>query len=300
MTHLPVLLKESIDILSLQEGDAYLDATLGGGGHAAEVYKRLGKKVTILGVDADPTAVEAAKVRLEVEGASPKVTCLNFRRIGEVPEILGAKPSKILFDLGWNKSQFDTDPGAQGRGFSFQKDEPLLMTFGSEPVMGFTAEDIVNEWDEENIETVIDSYGEEKFAKRIAKAIVERRGEKKIKTSGELRDLIMSAVPVWYRFGRIHPATRTFQALRIAVNDELRALEDGIKSAFELLPKGGRVAVISFHSLEDRIVKRYFKSLEDSELAKLLVKKPITASEEELEKNPRSRSAKLRAIEKIK
>lgn len=298
MSHLPVLLKEAIDTLSLKEGDVYLDATLGAGGHTSEVWRRHGKNVEILGIDADPTAVETAKIRLEMDGATPKTLALNFRRIKEVPDLLGKVPNKILFDLGWNKKQFEEGE----RGFSFQKDEPLLMTFGSEPVLGFTAKDIVNEWDEENIEAIIRAYGEENFSNRIAKAIVEEReklGEAGIKTSFQLRDIIMGAVPMWYRFKKIHPATRTFQALRIAVNDELRSLEDGLKGAFEIIPKKGRIGVVSFHSLEDRIVKRFFRDLADKELATLLTKKPIGPTEGEIQENPRSRSAKLRAIEKI-
>ncbi|HEY4516305.1 MAG TPA: 16S rRNA (cytosine(1402)-N(4))-methyltransferase RsmH [Candidatus Paceibacterota bacterium] len=301
MTHIPVLLKESLEILNIEEGDIYLDATLGNGGHSEEVWKRFPKKVTLAGIDADSDAVEVAKTRLELLEARPKLAVLNFRNIDKVTEILEiGNPDKILFDLGWNRSQFEAPAGGVGRGFSFQKDEPLLMTFSTDSKGApFTAETIVNEWQEENLATVIESYGEEKFARHIAKTIVEKRTVGKIKTTGELVQIIKQATPTWYHFRRIHPATRTFQALRIAVNDELRALEEGLSKAFEILKPGGRIAVISFHSLEDRIVKRLWKELREKEGANILNKRPIIASEEEIKENPRARSAKLRAIEKI-
>jgi 16S rRNA (cytosine1402-N4)-methyltransferase len=251
----------------------------------------MGNKVTISGIDADPKAVQKTQERFKAQGASGRFKVLNFRNINEV----GEKPTKILFDLGWNKSQFEEG----GRGFSFQKDEPLLMTFGDSTSSEFTAYDIVNTWDAENIETIISAYGEDKFAWKISRRIVEARDRNPIKTSFQLAEIVKFAVPVYARFGRLHPATKTFQALRIAVNDELRALEEGLKGAVEILASGGRLAVITFHSLEDRIVKRYFKSLLDSEQVELLNKKPIVPSEEELQDNPRSRSAKLRVLKKL-
>ena len=161
-----------------------------------------------------------------------------------------------------------------------------------------TAYDVVNRWEEESLADVIYGYGEEKYARRIAKAIVETRKKKKIGTSGELAEIVKKAVPIFYRFGRIHPATRTFQAIRIAVNDELRALKEGIKKGFDILKEGGRIAVISFHSLEDRIVKNFFKSLVAENKGEIINKKPIIPSEDEIKKNPRSRSAKLRILRK--
>jgi 16S rRNA (cytosine1402-N4)-methyltransferase len=290
--HIPVLLKETIDSLNIQPGETYFDCTLGNGGHAEEVWKRYGDSITIAGIDADPEAVEIAKLRLETQGAKPKFANANFRNMDKAIAELTVAPDAILLDLGWNAKQFEQG----GRGFSFDRDEPLRMTYGDGSL--FTAEEIVNSWDEENLKTIISAYGEERLAGRIARAIAERREEKPIKTSGELSELIKQSVPVWYRFGRIHPATRTFQALRIAVNDELRALEEGLRKGFEILNKEGRVSVITFHSLEDRIVKNFFKELESREEAKIINKKPITPSETEVEQNRRSRSAKLRTIRK--
>lgn len=291
--HTPVLLKETIDSLDLESGNTYLDCTLGNGGHAEEVWKRYGNSVTITGIDADPEGVEIARLRLEGQGAGPKFAVLNFRNVDKAKDLLGIEePNAILMDLGWNSKQFE----GGNRGFSFDKDEPLRMTYGEGAQ--FTAEEIVNSWDEDNLKTIISSYGEEKLSGRIARWIVESRKEKPIKTSSQLAEIIKKAVPVWYRFGRLHPATRTFQALRIAVNDELRALEEGLEKGFGILRNGGRLSVITFHSLEDRIVKNFFKELENKEQAKIINKKPITPTPEEIAENRRSRSAKLRTIQK--
>lgn len=299
MTHTPVLLKEVIEVLDIHEGDVYLDATVGHGGHAEEVFKRLGKRVEIVGIDADSEAVGIARLRLEMLGAEPKLATLNFRNLEKVNQILETEsPNKILFDLGWNREQFDPGEGGVGKGFSFQKDEPLLMTFGDTTSSTFNASDIVNSWDEENIETILEAYGEERFAKRIAEAIIKSREEKTITTSGQLREIVKKATPIWYHFKKIHPATRTFQALRIAVNDELQALKEGLEKAVEILKNEGRIAVISFHSLEDRIVKNFFREIEKKNKGAIITKKPITASEEEISNNPRARSAKLRALKK--
>lgn len=297
-SHIPVLLKETIDGLSLEKGDIYLDATLGGGGHAEEVFRRMGNSVEILGIDLDETALEIARNRLEMVGSKPHLTRQSFRNIDVAVNNLGVgNPTKILFDLGWNSMQFEEGD----RGFSFQKDGPLVMTFSKdENPEVTTAHDIVNFWQEENIADIIYAYGEENFARRIAKNIVEEREKGEIKSSLQLAEIVKSAVPIFYRFGRIHPATKTFQALRIAVNDELQALKEGLEKAFKVLKVGGRIAVISFHSLEDRIVKQFFRDLEEKGFLEVINKKPIIASEEELEKNRKSRSAKLRIIKKIK
>lgn len=297
--HIPVLLKETIDSLSLEKGDIYLDATLGGGGHAEEAWKRMGNSVEILGIDLDETALEIARNRLEMAGCKPHLALQSFRNIDKAVETIGmGNPSKIVFDLGWNSMQVEEGE----RGFSFQKDEPLLMTFSKdENPEVTTAHDIVNFWQEENIADIIYAYGEENFSRRIARKIVEEREKGEIKSSLQLAEIIKGAVPIFYRFGRIHPATKTFQALRIAVNDELQALKEGLEKAFMVLKKGGRIAVISFHSLEDRIVKNFFKELEEKGEAEYPLatgKKPITATEEEIEKNRKSRSAKLRVIKK--
>lgn len=295
MSHIPVLSKEVIEFLDIKEGDVYLDATLGEGGHAEEIFERFGNRVEISGIDTDSDAVEVVKTRLAKSGINLRVTTLNFRDIDRAPEVLGIKkPDKILFDLGWSKWQFEES----GRGFSFQKDEPLLMTL-TKDVEGVTAETILNSWDEDNIKTIIEAYGEERFAARIAKAIVEERKKARIKTTFQLVEIIKKATPTPYHFKRIHPATRTFQALRIAVNDELQALKEGLQKSFEILNNNGRIVVISFHSLEDRIVKNFFKLLKTEKRVEILTKRPLTANDEEIERNPRSRSAKLRAIKKL-
>lgn len=305
MVHESVLLKEAIDGLDLQIGDVYLDATLGSGFHMEEVWKRMGKNVALGGIDIDQMSLDIAKTNLDLSEAKPKLARLNFRNIDQAPELLGVKnPTKILFDLGWNSPQFDVGDSdrsvGKGRGFSFQKDEPLLMTFSSKVgEEDTTAYDVVNHWSEESLADIIYGYGEERYSRRIAKAIVERRAEKAIKSSLELAEIVKNAVPIFYRFRRIHPATKTFQAIRIAVNDELRALEEGLVKGFEILDNGGRMAVISFHSLEDRIVKNFFKSKKEDGSGELINKKPIVPSETEIAKNPRSRSAKLRIIQKI-
>jgi 16S rRNA (cytosine1402-N4)-methyltransferase len=205
----------------------------------------------------------------------------------------------ILLDLGISSDELENS----GRGFTFQKDEPLLMTMGDPAKYPFTAATIVNSWKEEDIANVIFGYGEERYARRIARAIVTYREKKIIETSGELAEIVKSAVP---RFGRsfngrpakIHPATKTFQALRIAVNDELGALKEGLTKGYERLAPGGKMVVISFHSLEDRIVKNFFKALADDSNAKIITKRPIIASPQEIAENPRSRSAKLRILQK--
>jgi len=305
MAHASVLLKEVIEGLDFQDGDIYLDATVGSGGHMEEVWQKMKDKVVLSGIDADEMSVAITRERLEISGVKPKLAVLNFRNIDKAPEILGiGNPTKILFDLGWSSDQFfnsDSDVSVgTGRGFSFQRDEPLLMTFkqnvGEEET---TAYDVVNKWEEQSLADILYGYGEERYARRIAKAIVERREEKPIETSKELAEIVKNSVPIFYRFGKIHPATRTFQAIRIAVNDELQALEEGIKKGFGILKKGGRMAVISFHSLEDRIVKNFFKLRASEEKGEIISKKPITAAKEEIDNNPRSRSAKLRIIQKI-
>ncbi len=298
--HKSVLLKTAIDWLDLQKGDVYLDATLGAGGHAEEVYARTKGDVAICGIDADETAISIARERLELVGAKPHLALLNFRDLDRLPTLLdmdapAKKPNKMLFDLGWSAMQVEDG----GRGFSFLRDEPLIMTLSQPQTDQVTAYEVVNVWQEANLADVIYGYGEEKYSRRIARAIVEAREKKPIKSSLELAEIVKSAVPVWYRFGRIHPATRTFQAIRIAVNDELQTLKTGLEKGFEILQKSGRIAVISFHSLEDRIVKNFFRELADGGKGEILTKKPIVADEVEVAENPRSRSAKLRVLKKI-
>ncbi len=295
MEHVPVLLHEATSGLHLQAGDIYVDATLGAGGHANEVSKQLGGAVQIIGFDLDRNAEAIARETLKDSDAQLTVVHANFRSMREECEKRGiTQVNGVLMDLGVSSMEF----GASGRGFSFKYDEPLLMTLESGPEgHELTAADIVNSYREEAIANLIFEYGEERFSRRIAKAIVTARRHARIETTFQLVDIIRGAVPASYRNGRIHPATRTFQALRIATNDELGALKDGLEGAFALLAPGGRIAVITFHSLEDRIVKNMFREW-GKEQATVITKKPIVPEREEIIRNPRSRSAKLRIIQK--
>jgi 16S rRNA (cytosine1402-N4)-methyltransferase len=294
--HISVLLHEVIAGLDIKPNDVFFDGTINGGGHSKAVSDLLGEEGMIIGTDLDNAALEKAKARLSGSKAKIVLAQSSFRNLdkaladAKVPTV-----SKMLFDLGLSSNQFDES----GRGFSFQKDEPLLMTFKDVLTpTDLTAHTIVNQWDEENIAQIIESYGEEQYAKKIAHAIVFFRNKGEIKTTQELVKIIGESVPTSYLHKRIHPATKTFQALRITVNDEIGSLKEGLQKGFEHLAPGGRFAVISFHSLEDRIVKNHFRDLAKQDLGTLITKKPITPTPEEEERNPRSRSAKLRIIEK--
>jgi 16S rRNA (cytosine1402-N4)-methyltransferase len=297
MIHIPVLKDESLDGLNIQKGDVIVDGTLGGGGHTFEIIKRFGQDVKIIGLDLDVDA----KVRTEslIGDTSNNFIFKNsgFQDIDKVLEDLKIeKVDKILLDLGISSFQLEV----AGRGFSFLKDEPLLMTMKKDPKdEDLTAKDIVNTWDEENIADIIYGFGEEKYSRKIAKAIVEARKDKEIETTFDLVKIIDQAVGRNYKGMRIHPATRTFQALRIATNSELTNLQEVIKKGFDKLSEGGRIAIITFHSLEDRIVKRAFIDLKEKGLVKIITKKPIIPSDQELKLNPRARSSKLRLLEKI-
>ena len=297
MTHIPVLKDESLDGLNIQKGDVIVDGTLGGGGHTFEIIKRFGQDVKVIGLDLDIDAKERTESLL---GSIPNNFIFKnsgFQDIDKVLEDLKIeKVDKILLDLGISSFQLEV----AGRGFSFLKDEPLLMTMKKNPTdEDLTASEIVNTWDEENIADIIYGFGEEKYSRKIAKAIVEARKEKEIKTTFDLVAVIDKAVGRNYKGMRIHPATRTFQALRIATNSELTSLQEVIKKGFERLSEGGRIAIISFHSLEDRIVKRAFVDLKENGLARIITKKPIIPNDQELKSNPRARSSKLRLLEKI-
>ncbi len=289
--HKTVLLNETIDGLSLKSNSVVLDCTFGGGGHSMEILRRF-PKVKIIALDQDKSVWKNNDARISFHNE-------NFSNLDKVLKV--EKVDGIIFDLGLSSDQLENS----GRGFSFMKDEPLLMQMknsGEENPSGedLTAMDIVNTWNEKSLADIIYGYGEERYSRRIAKGIVEGREKRKIETTFDLVKIISGSVPAIYRKGRLHPATKTFQALRIAVNDELRVLKDGLEKGFSVLKMGGRMAVISFHSLEDRIVKRFYKELEKEGKVKLINKKIILASEEELKNNPRSRSAKLRILEKIK
>ncbi len=298
MTHVSVLLHESIDSLNIQKGDIYVDGTLGGGGHFEEVAKRFGNDVVMIGIDLDPEAIVRTKKRL-TSYSLRQVHYVqdSFKNIGRILESLNiSKVDKILLDIGLSSNQFEES----GRGFSFQKNEPLLMTFKKDITEeDLTAREIVNTWDLENIVAILRGYGEEEFAWKIAKAIVARREERPIETTFDLVEIIKIATPKWYHSRRIHPATKTFQALRITVNNEIENLKQALRDGFEKLNPKGRIAVISFHSLEDREVKNFFRDKDDEGLGKRINKKPILPSEQEINENPRSRSSKLRILEKI-
>ena len=293
MQHITVLLKEAVEELALKTDSIVVDATFGAGGHAREIIEKLGPKGTYIGIDADATAFTDHEFK-----AAPATIHLvtdNFKNITEILRSLHiTHTDAILADLGWRQDQF-TDGG---KGFSFMNDEPLHMTFGEPGDYDYTAYDIVNTWAEDSIADIIFGYGEERAARKIAQAIVIRRKRNPIKTTKELVECIESVVRRDKK-SKINPATKTFQALRIAVNDELSVLETFLKDSFASLSPGGRMSIISFHSLEDRVVKHYFKNLVEAELATAITKKPITPSGDELANNPRARSAKLRVIEKL-
>lgn len=297
MNHIPVLRDESIDGLSILSGDIIIDGTLGGGGHTFEIIRRFGSGVKVIGLDFDADAIARAKALV---GELPHDTV--FRTIGfqdmdkVLDELHMPHVDRILLDLGLSSFQLEI----AGRGFSFLKDEPLLMTMKKDPTdEDLTARDIVNTWEEKSLADIIYGFGEEKYSRKIAKAIVEARSEKSIETTFDLVKIIDQAVGRSYRGLRIHPSTRTFQALRIATNSELTNLEKVIEKGFHRLSVGGRMAIITFHSLEDRIVKHAFAELKMEGHANVITKKPIIPTSEEIINNPRARSAKLRIIEKI-
>ncbi len=289
--HRTVLLHEAVDYLDIKGGDAVVDATLGGAGHAREILARL-TTGTLIGFDADAEAVERAKQELWDKTKHVHIVHRNFRYLRSELEKLGiARIDKALFDLGWSGFQLTA-----GRGFSFLSDEPLSMAYDKDQALN--ADVIVNEWKEESLADVIYGWGEERHARKIARAVVNAREAQPIRTAKELAEIVKSAVPPAARYGRIHPATKTFQALRIAVNDELGSLEEALRNSWALLSPGGRLAVISFHSLEDRIVKQRFVELEKKGEGRRITRKPVAPSDDEITQNPRARSAKLRVIEK--
>ncbi|MEK7087696.1 MAG: 16S rRNA (cytosine(1402)-N(4))-methyltransferase RsmH [Patescibacteria group bacterium] len=291
--HVPVLLQEVVSGLQAREGDIILDATVGGGGHSEALCKDLGGVATFLCLDADSDAIARSRERLKSSRCMFLFYRTNYRYLDTALASLGvAGVNRVLFDLGLSSLQLEES----GRGFSFLRDEPLLMTFEKETEEGtLTARTVLNEWSEETITAILESYGEERYARRIAGRIVEARKQRPIETTFELAAIVRSAAR---KTGRIHPATKTFQALRIAVNDEFQGLKDGLRKAWEKLLPGGRIAVISFHSMEDRVVKDFFRELGKKKIGTVVTKKPITPGEEEQQNNPRSRSAKLRIIEK--
>jgi 16S rRNA (cytosine1402-N4)-methyltransferase len=297
--HVPVLLNEVLNGLAPHAGGRYIDGTLGGGGHAAAVLEASAPDGRLLGIDADPAALAAAGARLAAFGERATLTHGNFRDIGRLAIEQGfERVDALLLDLGVSSYQLDTP----GRGFSFAADAPLDMRL--DPTEGKTAADLVNGTSEGELADLIYRYGEERGSRRVARFIAEARRKRPIATTGELAELVARALGG--RHGKIHPATRTFQALRIAVNRELESLEMALPQAVELLGEGGRLAIISFHSLEDRIVKLFFRAEsgysggERPARLQIITKKPIEATEQEARANSRSRSAKLRVAEKLR
>lgn len=288
--HISVLLHESTDGLALKEGSTVFEGTVGLGGHSRVLCEMIGKKGFFIGTDADQDSLAIAGERLKDLPCKKLFVCDNFRNIDVVLAQAGVEQvDAILLDIGLSNRQLEVAP----RGFSFMRDEPLLMTFRSSGE-GLTAREIVNEWAEESIADIIYGYGEERYSRRIARGIVEARKIQPIETSGQLVEIVKQSVPK--SFSRINPATKTFQALRIAVNDELGALREGLAKGFARLTPGGRMAVISFHSLEDRIVKEFFRQKAQEGEGTLVTKKPIVPSDTEVKDNPKSRSSKLRII----
>jgi 16S rRNA (cytosine1402-N4)-methyltransferase len=297
MVHQTVLLNEAIESLNLKPGSIFFDGTLGGGGHSAKVCQDFGHQVKIIATDRDSAAIARTSARIKDIKCDFNPVLSDYRQIKKILTERGiTEIDAMLLDLGLSSNQLEES----GRGFTFQKDEPLLMTFAEEKDQpAVTAMEVVNDWQEETLADIIYGFADERYAKRIAREIVAERQNKKIKTTGELVEIIRRAVPAVYRHGKTHFATKTFQAIRVAVNDELGALHQGLQDGFESLKIGGRLSVISFHSSEDRLVKNYFRELKDAGMGKNIFKKPLTPTPEELSVNPRARSAKLRTIEKV-
>ena len=305
--HKSVLLNETIDGLNIKPDGIYVDGTLGGGGHAYEVCRRLGEKGSIVGIDQDAAAIEAASARLKDFGEKVTIVRSNYCDMKSKLHELGIdKVDGIVLDLGVSSYQLDTAE----RGFSYREDAPLDMRMDTRQKM--TARDIVNDYTEADLYRVIRDYGEDKFAKNIAKHIVQARAVKPVETTAELSEIIRASIPMKFQKKSGHPAKRTFKAIRIELNRELDVLRDSLDDMIDLLNPGGRLCIITFHSLEDRIVKSAFRKNENpctcppdfpvcvcgkKSKGSIITKKPILPSEEELEYNSRSKSAKLRIFE---
>ncbi len=288
--HIPVLLKEVIDNLAIKQGHKYIDATLGGGGHTEEILKHGG---LVLGIDQNKEAIGAVRTNFQLPISNSQLVLAlgNFGEIEKITKDNGFENvAGILFDLGMSSFQVD----ASGRGFSFLKDEPLDMRMGE---TNLTAKEIINTWSKDELYDLFSKLGEEEFSLPISNNIIERRKVKPIETTGELVSVIEEVVK--RKDVRLHPATRVFQALRMSVNSEIDNLKKGLDQSMNLLGSGGRLLAISFHSGEDRVVKRKFLEFEEEGKGKVLNKKPIIASLAEENVNPRSRSAKLRIFEKL-
>ena len=309
-SHKPVMLEECIENLNIKQDGIYIDGTMGGAGHSSEIYKRLGKNGILIGIDQDSYAIRASREKLSSIGGQARIIYenTNFKNIKDVcKKHYIDHVDGILLDLGVSSHQLDEEE----RGFSYQKDAPLDMRMDRRQTL--SAEVVVNEYDEDALRKIIQDYGEERWAGRIASFIARERQKKRIETTGELVDIIKAAIPSYARRDGPHPAKRTFQAIRIEVNNELGILKDAIDDAVSVLKPGGRLCIITFHSLEDRIVKHAFQKMAKPctcppgfpvcvcgkvpEVV-LVSKKPILPSKTEIGENPRARSAKLRVVEK--
>jgi len=289
-SHVPVLLKETIELLNLHSGDKVIDGTVGLGGHSKVILEKISPNGCLLAFDRDPRQIETVRINLKSFG--DRVTFINdsYANLAQPAYAQGFAPAAaVLLDLGYSSVHV----ADAARGFSFQTEGPLDMRY--DPTSGLTAADIVNTWSAEELARIFLIYGEEKNAKKIAQAITKVRKEKKFVTTTDLANLISEVTP---RHGKIHPATKVFQALRIATNDELGELERALPEIIKILKPGGRLVIISFHSLEDRIVKVFFKKQNNKTLINL-TKHVIVPTEEETKQNPRSRSAKLRVAERL-
>lgn len=289
MPHIPVLVKEVIEYLKIKPDSKIIDATLDGGGHTTAILKKF-PEARLLGIEFDPVLFKSLKLN---NNRLIKIndSYVNLKNIVEKHDF---RPNGILFDLGLSSWHYE----ASGRGFSFKRNETLDMRFNPE-VQTKSAVDIVNKYPEEDLGEAISSLGEEQFARNIAKNIVQTRREKPIVTTEELVNVISRSVPEWYKHKKIHFATKTFQALRIAVNDELESVRKGLMEAIDVLKPGGRLAVISFQGLEDKIAKEVFKEKAKNGIIKFVVKGTIRPTWEEQESNPRARSAKMKVVQKL-
>lgn len=292
--HIPVLEKEVIYYLDPKPNENFIDCTIGEGGHAAQILEKTAPEGKLLGIDWDEEQIKNCRLNLWHLKNRLILVCdsySNLKRI--VQETKFENISGILLDLGMSSWHIEIS----GRGFSFRKNEPLDMRYSEKTKL--TAQEILNSWAKENLEKILQMYGEEKFAKKIVREIVEERKNRKIENTFQLVEIIRRATPKWYHHQKIHFATKTFQALRIAVNNELKNLKKVLPQALDVLESEGRIVIISFHSLEDRIVKKFLKVKEREGKLKILTKKPISPSFEEIKNNPRSKSAKLRASKKL-
>lgn len=308
-SHVPVLLKEAVDNLVWKQDGTYVDGTIGGAGHSEEILKRLGQSGRLIGIDRDESALDASKIRLKKYLDRVTLIHSNFSDIKEVLKDLKVqKVDGVLLDLGVSSPQLDMTE----RGFSYMKDAPLDMRMDTSS--GLTAADIVNTYDEDKLKRIIEEYGEERWASRIARFIVREREKSPIEMTGKLVEVIKAAIPASARRGGPHPAKRTFQAIRIAVNRELDEIENALPDIAEVLNCKGRMCIITFHSLEDRIVKNGMKKLANpctcppelpvcvcgkKPVVNIITRKPILPGADEIENNPRARSAKLRVCEKL-